>query len=261
MSKMFDSLRRAEEARKRKLAQPAPDAEKPTVAPPPSLEAVPDPVETMQLDGFPEGFLRELGVLKNSLESAMGKTGKRTIAFVGSVAGEGTSTIVSSFAKLLSLQSGERVLLVEMNARRPSFVQRFGLESGLGVTHFFDGGRTLEALVQPTRLASFDIAPVGESDPVKIQLHLERMFPSLLQQAQQRYDTILIDAPPLIGSPESPPIAAFVDGVVIVVHSGKTKREVVQRSLEMIGQFEGNVLGLVLNRKKYYIPEFIYRRI
>jgi protein-tyrosine kinase len=49
--------------------------------------------------------------------------------------------------------------------------------------------------------------------------------------------------------------------VVLVVQSGKTKREVVQRSLDMIAQFDGDVLGVVLNRKKYYIPDFIYRRL
>jgi Mrp family chromosome partitioning ATPase len=72
---------------------------------------------------------------------------------------------------------------------------------------------------------------------------------------------VLVDAPPIVGSPEAPPMAAIVDGVVLVVKSGKTKREVVQRSLDMIAQFDGNVLGVVLNRKKYYIPDFIYRRL
>jgi Mrp family chromosome partitioning ATPase len=258
---MFDSLRRAEAARKRKLSQPAADPDKPTITPSPNLEAVPDRTELMQLDGFPDAFLRELGVLKNSLESAIGKTGKRTLMFVGSTRGEGTTTIASSFAKLLSLQTGEKVLLVEMNARNPALRHRFGLQSNLGVTHYMDGSRALESLIQSTPQGSFDVLQVGESDPVKIQVHLERMFPPLLQYAQQRYDTVMIDAPPVVGSPESPPLAAYVDGVVVVVHCGKTKREIVQRSLEMIGQFDGNVLGVVLNRKKYHIPEFIYRRI
>jgi Mrp family chromosome partitioning ATPase len=258
---MFDSLRRAEAARKSKQSQPAAETDKPTITPSPALEAVPEPADSMQLDGFPETFLRELGVLKNSLESALGKSGKRTLMFASSTRGEGTTTVVSSFAKLLSLQTGEKVLLIEMNARHPSLGRKFGLQSNLGVTHFMDGGRAFDQLVQPTPQGSFDVLTVGEHDPVKIQLHLERMFPSLLQQAQQRYDTIMIDAPPVIGSPEAPPLSACTDGVVVVVHSGKTKREVVQRSLEIIGQFEGNVLGLVLNRKKYFIPEFIYRRI
>jgi Mrp family chromosome partitioning ATPase len=256
---MFDSLRRAEAARKRKLSQPAPEPDKPTIDPSPVLEPVPR--SPAQLDGFPEGFLRELGILKNSLESAMDKPGKRTLLFVSSTQGEGTTTIASNFARLLSIQTQEKVLLLEMNARRPALHWRFGLKSNLGVAHYLEGGKPLDAIVQQTLQGSFDVAHVGEHDPVKIQLHLDRMFPSLIQAALQKYDTILIDAPPVIGSPETPPLATYSDGVVVVVHSGKTKREIVQRALNIIGQFEGNVLGLVLNRKKYYIPDFIYRRI
>jgi Mrp family chromosome partitioning ATPase len=218
-------------------------------------------VDTAQLDGFPESFLRELGLLKNSLESAVGTPGKRSLLFTSSTSGEGTTTIVSSFARLLSIQSHDRVLLVEMNARRPSLNWKFGLNSRFGVTHLLDGQQSLDAIVQTAPQGPFDVVHVGESDPVKIQVNLDRTFPVFLQTALQRYDTVLVDAPPVIGAPEVPPMTSAVDGVVMIVRAGKTKREVVQRSLEMIGQFEGNVLGLVLNRKKYYIPDFIYRRL
>ena len=56
-------------------------------------------------------------------------------------------------------------------------------------------------------------------------------------------------------------MTAAMDGIVLVVQCERTKREIVQRALGMIGQFNGKVLGIVLNRKKYYIPEFIYRRL
>jgi Mrp family chromosome partitioning ATPase len=56
-------------------------------------------------------------------------------------------------------------------------------------------------------------------------------------------------------------MCAYVDGVVMVVQAGKTKREVVQRSMDAIARYEGNILGVILNRKKYYIPGFLYKRI
>jgi len=261
VSKMFDSLRRAEASRKRKLSRSSPEPDKPTIEPLPSLEPAMSPADTAQLEGFPDGFLGELGMLKNSLESASGDAGKRSLLFASSSTGEGTTTIVSSFARLLSIQTDEKVLLVEMNARNPSLRWKLGLNSQFGVTHFLDGRQPLEAIVQPAPQGSFDVVHVGESDPVKIQVNLDRTFPLLLRAALQRYDTVLVDAPPVIGAPEVPPMASAVDGVVIVVRAGKTKREIVQRSLEMIEQFEGQVLGLVLNRKKHYIPDFIYRRL
>jgi protein-tyrosine kinase len=260
---MFESLRRADAARKGKLARPAPapEPEEPTFDPPTIVE--PTVPGVGQLDGFPEGFLRELGNLKNSLESALGKTGKRTIVFASSIRGEGTTTVVSSLAKLLSLQVTAKsgVLLIEMNAHRPSLQRKLGLRSAAGATHFMEGRKTLDAVVQRSPQGSFDVIHVGENDPVIVQLYLDRMFPLLLRSALQRYDTVLIDAPPIVSSPETPPMTGFADGVVLVVHCGKTKREIAQRSMTMVGQFDARVLGVVLNRKKYYIPDFIYQRI
>jgi Mrp family chromosome partitioning ATPase len=94
-----------------------------------------------------------------------------------------------------------------------------------------------------------------------IQLHLNAVFPRMLEEALKTYDTVVIDAPPVISAPETPPMAGFVDGVVLVVQAGKTKREVVLRALQSLANFKGRVLGVVLNRKRYYIPEFIYKRI
>lgn len=258
MSKMFDSLRRAEAARRKKTALTA-DSDKPVtrdvVTEDKSAPKVP------QVEGIPEDFLRELGMLRNSLETSLDKKEKRTVLFTGSTSEEGTTTLISNFAELLSIQSKEKVLLVEMNARRPSLSWKLGLSSESGVTHYFSEKRPLESIIQKTSRGTFDVAHVGDKDPVKIQLHLEIMFPRLVEEALKQYDTILIDAPPVIESPETPPLASFTDGVVLVVHCGKTKREIIQRSLNMIEQFEGHVLGIVLNRKKYYIPNFIYRRI
>ena len=62
-------------------------------------------------------------------------------------------------------------------------------------------------------------------------------------------------------APETPAMTALVDSVVLVVRAGQTKREVVTRALESIDHFDGKVAGIVLNRKKYYIPEFLYRRL
>ena len=57
------------------------------------------------------------------------------------------------------------------------------------------------------------------------------------------------------------PLAAQTDGTILVVRAARTKREVVQRALETMGKFQGRVLGAILNRQQYVIPEFIYRRI
>lgn len=206
-------------------------------------------------------MLRELGILRNSIEAALEAGRKRVLMFTSAGHGEGVTTIASSYARLLGLHAGERVLLVELNARAPAIAQRLGLAEPEGVTHYFAGEKPLASLIHRAPGAGFDVVHVGEANPTKIQVNLERLLPRLKEQALATHDTVIIDAPPVVMCPETPPIARHVDGVVVVVLSGKTKREVVQRSINLVGQFEGRVLGIVLNRKRYYIPDFIYRHL
>ena len=259
---MFDSLRRAEEERRRRgernlegtpTVEPAPLA--PLEVPPPVRDVAPPPV----LDG---DFLRELGILRNSLDAALGEARRPVVLFTGAVAGEGTTTLAAAYARLLAMERSRRVLLVELNARRPALAERLGLKPGDGIAQYLTEARPLSSVVQ--RLADtpgVDVITAGGDDAVKIQLNLERRFTNLLDEARRAYDAVVLDTAPVTTSPETPPLAERVDAVVLVVQSGRTKREVVQRALGILGQFEKTFLGVVLNRKKYYIPEFIYRRL
>ena len=75
------------------------------------------------------------------------------------------------------------------------------------------------------------------------------------------YDWILIDGPPVLESPEAPTLGVVADGVVVVVQAGRTKRPVLSRSVDLLNRSGGRLLGVVLNRRRLEIPEFIYRRI
>jgi Mrp family chromosome partitioning ATPase len=130
-----------------------------------------------------------------------------------------------------------------------------------GVTHYFAGQRSYSALCHPAPEGGYDVVHVGEANPTKIQVNLERALPRIIEEALKSYDTVIIDAPPIVLCPETPPIARHVDGVVVVVLTGRTKREVIQRSINLVKQFEGRVLGVALNRKRYFIPDFLYRRL
>lgn len=271
---MFDALRRAESERRRKIGV----AESPAV---PTLERVesarveafdarvahelpvrevPDAaVETS--DALTGELLREMGILRNSLESKLDRGTKRVLMFTSAMHDEGVTTLAIAYCRLLAMHGHERVLLVELNARRPAAADRLGVGTGEGVTHYFNQSRPLSGLVRRVPGQGFDVLQVGEADPTQVQIHLEKAFPRLREEAFRSYDTVVIDAPPVVMSPETPPIAPLVDGAVMVVLCGKTKRETVQRSINLIEQFNGRVLGVVLNRKRYYIPDFIYRRL
>lgn len=280
MSKMFDALRRAEAERRRKQAEgsgaavpalepvaprardaAAPIAPVPSPRPPRSTEPAAQPTALQPASALGGEVLREIGILRNSLEAKLDRKARRVLMFTSAMHEEGVTTLAIAYARLLAMQGDQRVVLIELNARTPSLASRLGLLGAEGVTHYFSASRPFASLVQRPPGEQFDAVHVGLPDATLIQINLERGFPHLMEEALKTYDTVIIDAPPVVVCPETPPLAPFVDGVVLVVHSGRTKRETVDRSIKQIQQFQGRVLGVVLNRKRYYIPRFIYRRL
>jgi len=262
LSRLFDSMRRAEDERRKKASSGAATGE---TAPSAESEAAPyasaGPPFSVDAGAAAGESLRELGMLRNALEVALAGKTKRIVLFAGAMEGDGTTTIATGYARMIALEGRQRVLVCEMNARAPSFAAVFSTNGDAGVTECFLSGERVASLVRRSELDNLDVLHVGRQDATAIQLHLNRAFPKLLEEALRDYDTVVIDAPPVISSPETPRMTAFVDGVVLVVRAGKTKREAVLRSMVSIASFKGRVFGVVLNRKRYYIPGFIYRRI
>jgi len=275
---MFDALRRAESERKRKQdeatpasppgaavpARESPPASAAPVAARPSLREAPAyvaPETPANAGAFPGNLLRELGILRNSIEATLEKKTGRVLMFTSAMHGEGVTSMAIAYARLLAMHGEHRVLLIELNARTPALAERLHLSVPDGVTQYFSSRRSFDSLVSRPPGENFDAMHVGVADATLIQINLERAFPHLIEEALRAYDTVIVDAPPVVVCPETPPLSPFVDGSVLVVHSGRTKRETVERSIKLVQQFQGRVLGVVLNRKRYYIPYFIYKRL
>jgi len=77
----------------------------------------------------------------------------------------------------------------------------------------------------------------------------------------ERFDLVLVDSPPLKSSPDGLAMAPKTTGIVLVVEAESTGWRVIQGTINKIKQVGGNILGVVLNKRRYYIPEFIYKRL
>ena len=72
---------------------------------------------------------------------------------------------------------------------------------------------------------------------------------------------VVVDGPPVLEAPEASSLAGVADGIVLVVHAGRTKKPVLSRAVDLLRKGGGRVLGSVLNRRRHEIPNFIYRRL
>lgn len=194
-----------------------------------------------------EDLAREMSALRISIESVLEERSSRTILFMSSVAREGTSTVAAEFATLLAADPRVRTLLLDLNTRRPVLAHRLG--SGRGVP-----GRAGRGEPVTIALGTVADAPRGAGiGPVDAR--------AVLAAVVAGYDWIVIDGPPVLEAPEAADLAALVDGVVLVLRSGHTKRPVVSRAVDLLRKSGSRVLGTVLNRRRLEIPDFLYRRI
>ena len=82
-----------------------------------------------------------------------------------------------------------------------------------------------------------------------------------MRELAKHYSFVLIDAAPPLDAPETGPLGAGTDGVVLVVRASRLRREVVQRAVQHLTKARCRVLGVILNDRRYPIPDFLYRRI
>jgi Mrp family chromosome partitioning ATPase len=78
---------------------------------------------------------------------------------------------------------------------------------------------------------------------------------------RESFDYLILDAPPVTIFSETQVISSKVDGVILILESGKTRRQVAQKAKKEIEAAGGNFLGVVLNKRKFYIPKWLYKRL
>ncbi len=253
MSKIYDALRRAEKDRGRPR--------------PKERETQPRPARvsegTRVLTGMDERFRRSLLNLKNAIDSEMKAKDSRVVLFTSAVRGEGKTTIVASLARILSLGDSQKTLLVDCAIRDPQLHRLFGTGNTKGIVEHLSGRASLADVVRSVDEGVLDLVPAGsceDADAVQ-PLFASDAFRLFLKEAASRYDYVLVDSSAVLESPETALIGSRVDGIVLVVHAAKTRREVIKRAMLMVQKLDGAFIGTVLNKKKYYIPERIYRRV
>ncbi len=178
----------------------------------------------------------------------------RTVVITSAVPGEGKSTTACNLAITLA-QAGIRVALVEGDLRRPKVADYLGLEGSVGLTSVLIGRATLDEALQGWGRGGLSVLASGPVPPNPSELLGSGHMVALLRQLQQRFDVVLIDAPPLLPVTDAAVLTRICDGAVLVVRFGKTKREQVEQAVEALRNVDARLLGSVLNMSPSRGPE------
>jgi succinoglycan biosynthesis transport protein ExoP len=213
------------------------------------------PVELATSD-FPKSMLSEAyrSIRTSILLSSSGNPPK-TIAVSSPNPGEGKTTTVMNTAIVLS-QTGARVIIIDADMRKPRIHKVFGKENGVGLSSFLSGNADLEAVIQKSKFPELYYIPSGPIPPNPSELLGSVLFKKMIEGLESRFHYLIIDSPPLLAFSDSVIISTNVDGVVMVVIGGKTPRETLKRSKEVLLQVDARILGVVINRARIRGAEY-----
>lgn len=185
--------------------------------------------------------------LRTNLQFANVSGHAKTVLLTSSLPGEGKSTTATNLAIALA-QAGQTVCLIDADLRRPMVNEYLGLERNAGLTTALVGDADVNALLQPWGDDRLFVLTSGRIPPNPSELLGSDEMKSLIVRLEQAFDTVIIDAPPLLPVTDAAVLSQHVGGVVVVVGSQKLRHHDLEKSLGALNMVGATLLGIVMNR-------------
>ena len=196
--------------------------------------------------------------LRTSLLLSSAGQPPKTILVTSSQPSEGKTTTAINTAFMLA-QTGAEVLIIDCDLRRPRLHTQFEVTNSRGLTTWLSGEKNLDNLLQVcTRTPNLKVLTSGPVPPNPAELLGSEEMRRLLNTLSERFAHIIIDSPPAISFTDSSILSTMVDGVVLVVHGGRSSRAVVRRAKQQLLDVGAHIFGVVLNNVKLESQDYYY---
>jgi Mrp family chromosome partitioning ATPase len=215
------------------------------------------------IDQLAASFSEEFHGLHRMLFGKRGQTEACSVLFCASHFSEGVTSTALAFAlSVVQAYGPQSVVAVEANFRKPSFNTLLGIRPDVTLADVLSGRRALEDGIQDLGSRGISVISAGQELRETELFAVESLLDNLgdtLNHLKQAYRHVIVDSPPVIPYVDATVIAGAVDKVVLIVESKVTRSEVVDRAIEKLKAGGGTVSGIILTKREFYIPRWIYR--
>lgn len=192
----------------------------------------------------------------------------KSLLVTSSLPAEGKTTTATNTAISLA-QTGAKVLIIDADMRRPRLHSVFKISNAEGLSTVLSAGLSREEIldvIQYDEGANLHLLPSGPVPPNPAELIGSEQMAIVFKLLQDEFTHVVVDSPPIASFTDGVLIASMVDGVILVVHSGKSSRQVVRRARQLLQDVGAKVFGVVLNKvdlksqDNYYYYQSYYHR-
>ena len=184
--------------------------------------------------------------LRTSLLFSSPGSPPKSILFTSAQPAEGKTGVSMNTAITLS-QLGGSVLLIDGDMRRPTCHAHLEIPLKPGLSDYLTGNADLVSIIKRTTVPHLYCIPTGTTPVNPAELLGSTRMKETIELLSQRFDYIVVDSPPIFGIADALILSTVVKGVILVVHGGRTPREMVQRAFKNLIELNATVLGAVLN--------------
>jgi protein-tyrosine kinase len=187
-----------------------------------------------------------------------GKESARVVIFAGIDSGSGCSGICASAAEVLAGQNLGTVCLVDANVRSPSLPELFGVANHHGLTDALRKKGSIREFAKPIRGENLWLLSSGSLAAESPSLLNSEFMKTRMAELRKEFDYVLIDSPPLNTYTDGVALGQLTDGLILILEANSTRREAAVRIAENLRAAQIRVLGAVLSKRTFPIPEKLY---
>ncbi|MFZ4761645.1 MAG: GumC family protein [Alphaproteobacteria bacterium] len=171
----------------------------------------------------------------------------KVVLITSSTPREGKSSFSLSFARVAAM-SGQRVILIDCDLRRPTMHKNLGVENNQGMVELLSQHRPFEEFLHVDALSGLHYITAGQSVPNPLDLLSSQSMRQLLRQLRDKYDLVLVDSPPVLAVSDPRVLATMADKTLFMCRWGETPRQVAKNGVKQMIESGANMAGVVLTR-------------
>lgn len=210
---------------------------------PPSIE----PKRKLIVHANPKSPISESYVkLRTNIELSAVDEPIQVIMCTSANPGDGKSTTAANLAVAFA-QADKQVLIVDADLRKPTLHHYFMTSNRGGLTNVLTNQSPLASVLRECAVPNLTVLTSGPVPPNPSELLSSKRMGALIGEWREQYDMIIIDTPPMLAVADAQILAARCDGTILVLNSGKVKRELAVRAKTGLEHAKARILGVVLN--------------
>jgi capsular exopolysaccharide synthesis family protein len=200
-------------------------------------------------------------LLKSSILMHGKEKGVKALSICSPTPKEGASTVALNLAASFAKDNGCRVLLVDANFRHPFLHSSCNLPASPGFSDVIHEGTDLHEAIKESVIPNLFILTSGVGPPNPMVILESPKLVDLIEVMRSEFDWIIFDSAPIYLYPDAVVLAPRLDGTVLVIEAENKRVEVAIQAKEHLKRSGAKILGAVLNRRRYIIPDIVYRRL